>query len=83
MAGSTKGIDYSVNPNADSAHTVSPEEKAGFVDYINTLLANDEDLREQKLVPLNPASNQIFVAVESGLLLAYELMGVLLIGSIL
>lgn len=67
----TMNVDYT----ADSAHTVSPEERAGFVDYINSLLQEDSELRDQKFVPLNPASGQIYTAVESGLLLAYVFFG--------
>ena len=70
MARSGKNISF----GTDSAHTVSEEEKAGFVDYINTLLREDAELQEQHLMPLEPNSDQIFSAVESGLLLAYALL---------
>lgn len=68
---STSRSGKNISFGSDSAHIVSDDEKAGFIDYINTLLKDDPELQEQKLVPLNPNSDEIYTAVESGLLLAY------------
>jgi len=55
---------------AESVHTFPEEERIGFVDYINTLLKDDQDLKDQNLIPLDPKTEVIFKAVASGLLLA-------------
>ena len=50
-------------------HSFSEEEKQGYVEYINTTLSGDETLAA--ILPINPASLDLFSAVAQGVLLWY------------
>jgi plastin-1 len=54
--------------SADVRHSFSDAEKVNFVDYINQALRDDPHVG--KLLPINPDSDDIFVAGRDGLLLA-------------
>jgi len=51
----------------DTIHTFSEEEKAGYVDYINSTLAGEECLAN--ILPVNPFSSDIFSVISNGVLL--------------
>ena len=53
-------------------HTITNEEKVGFIDYINGTLCHDKDLKERGL-PLNKEDDSLFKACSDGILLWYEL----------
>jgi len=61
-----KGIQKVVTASG-GAHTFSEEEKAAFVDYINSGLEKNELMKGR--LPINPDNNDIFTACKDGILL--------------
>lgn len=53
--------------NASTIHAVPEAEKTAFVNYINQVLAKDPVLVDK--LPLDPSTDQIFTAVQDGILL--------------
>ncbi len=48
-------------------HTISDSEKKAYIDHINTYLEDDAVL--SKVLPIDPATNQLFEIVKDGMLL--------------
>lgn len=55
--------------NVSSHHTVPEEEKRRFVEYVNSVLREDPDVKH--LVPIDPTSMAFFEAAKDGILLMY------------
>ncbi|KAJ3118406.1 hypothetical protein HDU96_001924 [Phlyctochytrium bullatum] len=52
----------------NTTHTINEDEKQSFVDHINSVLANDKDLKGR--IPIDTHSMQIFSEAKDGLILA-------------
>jgi len=63
-----KNANVNVVASTHATHSFSDEEKAGFVEYINSVLASDKDLKHLGM-PLNPEGMDIFKAIKDGILL--------------
>ena len=50
-----------------TTHSFTEEEKYAFVDWINYLLVDDQDLKE--ILPMNEEDNSLFDGVGNGILL--------------
>lgn len=64
----TKSANVNIVASAHAQHSFSDEEKASFTEYINDLLRDDKDVKHLG-IPLNPDSNDLFKAVNDGILL--------------
>lgn len=54
--------------NQHAQHTFSTEERAGFADYINSVLSSDPDLKG--ILPINPDNDDLFNACKNGILMS-------------
>eukprot|EP01087_Luapelamoeba_hula_P010546 TRINITY_DN2791_c0_g1_i3.p1 TRINITY_DN2791_c0_g1~~TRINITY_DN2791_c0_g1_i3.p1 ORF type:complete len:859 (+),score=236.37 TRINITY_DN2791_c0_g1_i3:149-2725(+) len=62
------GTDSFMRSKMGGRHTIKPEEKRSIVEHINMVLSHDENLSD--VLPLDPASNDVFRALNTGILLA-------------
>jgi len=63
-----KNANVNVVASVHATHSFSDEEKAGFVEHINGVLAGDKDVKHLGF-PLNPDAMDIFKAVKDGIVL--------------
>ena len=59
--------------NVTSHHTIPEEEKRRFVEYVNSVLRDDPDVKH--LVPVDPTSMAFFEAAKDGILLMCDQLG--------